>query len=96
MENSLEEARDIREKRLQIRSMRRGTKEMDIILEGFFAALGRTFDNKVLDKYEALLDENDQDLYQWVSGQTESPVEHDLMINRIKGYLSQKRRKSMT
>ena len=93
MENSLEEARDIREKRLQIRSMRRGTKEMDIILEGFFAALGRTFDNKILDEYEVLLDENDQDLYQWVSGQTESPAQHALMINRIKEYLSQKHRK---
>ena len=92
MENSLEEARDIREKRLQIRSMRRGTKEMDIILEGFFAAFGRTFDNKILDQYEVLLDENDQDLYQWVSGQTESPAQHALMINRIKEYLNQKHR----
>ena len=92
MENSLAEARDIREKRLQIRSMRRGTKEMDIILEGFFTALGRTLDNKILDEYEVLLDENDQDLYQWVSGQTESPAQHALMINRIKEYLSQKHR----
>ena len=90
MENSLVEARDVREKRLQIRSMRRGTKEMDIILEGFFAAFGRTFDNKILEQYEVLLDENDQDLYQWVSGQTESPAQHALMINRIKEYLSQK------
>ncbi len=89
MENSLE-VRYIREKRLQIRSMRRGTKEMDIILEGFFAAFGRTFENKILDEYEVLLNENDQDLYQWVSGQTESPAQHALMINRIKEYLSQK------
>ena len=90
MENSLEEARDIREKRLQIRSMRRGTKEMDIILEGFFAAFGRTFDNNILDEYEVLLDENDQDLYQWVSGQTEGPAQHAFIINQIKEYLSQK------
>ena len=92
MENSHEEACDIRKKRLQLRSMRRGTKEMDIILEGFFSAFGPTFDNKFLDEYELLLDENDQDLYQWVSGQTESPAQHALMINRIKEYLSQKHR----
>ena len=72
--------------------MRRGTKEMDIILEGFFSAFGPTFDNKVLDEYEVLLDENDQDLYQWVSGQIESPAQHALMINRIKEYLNQKHR----
>ena len=90
MENSFEEPRDIREKRLQIRSMRRGTKEMDIILAGFFSAFGPTFDNKVLDEYEVLLDENDQDLYQWVSGQIESPKQHALMIIRIQEYLKQK------
>ena len=92
MEHSFDEARGIREKRLHMRSMRRGTKEMDIILEGFFSAFGPTFDNKFLDEYELLLDENDQDLYQWISCQTESPAQHTLMINRIKEYLSQKHR----
>ncbi len=90
MELSLKEARYIREKKLQMRSMRRGTKEMDIILEGFFATVAPTFDDAVLDQYEALLDENDQALYQWISGQTESPTQHALMITRIKTYLSQK------
>ena len=92
MENSHEEARDIRKKRLQLRSMRRGTKEMDVILEGFFSAFGPTFDNKILDQYEVLLDENDQDLYQWVSGQAESPTQHAFIINRIKQYLNQRHR----
>ena len=92
MENSFKEARAIREKRLQMRSMRRGTKEMDIILHGFFSAFAPTFDDAVLDQYEALMDENDQDLYQWVSGQTESPAQHVLMINRIKAYLNQRYR----
>ena len=92
MENSHEEARDIRKKRLQLRSMRRGTKEMDVILEGFFSAFVPTFDNKILDQYEVLLDENDQDLYQWVSGQAESPTQHAFIINRIKQYLNQRHR----
>ena len=92
MENSHEEARDIRKKRLQLRSMRRGTKEMDVILEGFFSAFVPTFDNKILDQYELLLDENDQDLYKWVSGQAESPPQHASIINLIKQYLNQKHR----
>ena len=35
-QSSSKEPRDIREKRLRMRSMRQGTKEMDIILEGIF------------------------------------------------------------
>ena len=73
-QSSSKEPRDIREKRLRMRSMRRGTKEMDIILEGFVAMSLSNFDNGTLDEYEALLDENDQDLYQWISGQTRYPL----------------------
>jgi len=89
-QSSSKEPRDIREKRLRIRSMRRGTKEMDIILEGFFAMSLSDFDNGTLDEYEALLDENDQDLYQWISGQTDVPSQHRKMINLIKTYLHHK------
>jgi antitoxin CptB len=89
-QSSSKEPRDIREKRLRIRSMRRGTKEMDIILEGFFAMTLSDFDNGTLEEYEALLDENDQDLYQWISGQTDVPSQHTKMINLIKTYLHHK------
>ena len=73
-----------------MRSMRRGTKEMDIILKGFFSTFAPTLDDPALDEYEAILGENDQDLYKWVSGQTESPPQHALMISRIKDYLIKK------
>ena len=49
------------------------------------------FDNGTLDEYEALLDENDQDLYQWISGQTDIPSQHTKVINLIKTYLHHKR-----
>ena len=89
-QSSSKEPRHIREKRLRMRSMRRGTKEMDIILEGFFAMCLSDFDNGTLGEYEALLDENDQDLYQWISGQTDVPSQHTKMINLIKTYLHHK------
>lgn len=60
-------------KRLSMRSHRRGTKEMDLIL-GRYADHGlASMDASALDVYEALLDENDQDLYQWVTGQVAAP-----------------------
>jgi antitoxin CptB len=89
-QSSSKEPQDIREKRLRMRSRRRGTKEMDIILEGFFAMSLSDLDNGTLDEYEALLDENDQDLYQWISGQTDVPSQHTKMINLIKTYLHHK------
>lgn len=65
----MSESHEIRLKRLQMRSMRRGIKEMDILLSAFAAENLGQMDAARLDLYEALLHENDQDLYQWVTGQ---------------------------
>jgi antitoxin CptB len=69
----MSETHENRLKRLQMRSMRRGIKEMDIILMRYAEARLTSMDDATLDAYEALLNENDQDLYQWVSGQQEAP-----------------------
>jgi antitoxin CptB len=78
------ETRGIRLKRLGMRSMRRGIKEMDIILSRFAEAELPGMDAAGLDRYEALLDENDQDLYQWVSGQMDAPEAHTDLVARIR------------
>lgn len=77
------ETRETRLRRLNMRSMRRGTKEMDILLMRYTAARLPDLTDAELDAYEALLDENDQDLYQWISGQRMSPAEHAVMIQDI-------------
>ena len=69
----MNEPRDIRLKRLFMRSMRRGIKEMDLILDAYARAHLSKMTDAELDLYEALLNENDQDLYQWVSAQTDAP-----------------------
>lgn len=67
------ETHENRLKRIRMRAWHRGTKEMDLIL-------GRYTDDRLdqmsaaeLDHLEALMAENDQDLYQWVSGQVGAP-----------------------
>ena len=65
--------RQHRLRRLAIRSWRRGTKEMDLILGRFWDENGDALDDATLDLYEDLLSENDQDLYLWCSGQGSSP-----------------------
>ena len=78
------EDRETRIKRLNMRSMRRGIKEMDLILMRFAGARLAAMTETELDLYEDLLNENDQDLYQWVSGQAEPPVALAHLIEEIR------------
>lgn len=75
--------REQRLRRLSIRSWRRGTKEMDLILGRFWDAQGASLDDAALDLYEALLAENDQDLYLWCSGQVVAPARFTPIISRL-------------
>ena len=54
-------------KRLRMRSWRRGIKEMDLILGPFADDWLARLDDSALDTFEAILGENDHDLYQWVT-----------------------------
>lgn len=83
----MSETHENRLKRLQMRSMRRGIKEMDIILSRYAEAHLAGMDAPALDLYEALLNENDQDLYQWVSGQAEAPQELSGLISKISDHV---------
>ena len=73
MSDAISETHEVRLRRLNMRSMRRGIKEMDIILVRYADARLSSLSSEDLDLYEALLEENDQDLYQWVSGQVAAP-----------------------
>ena len=78
------ELREHRIKRLRMRSMRRGIKEMDLILSAFADARLDEMDDAALEHYDALLAENDQDLYQWVSNQATPPPEFADLIAQIR------------
>ncbi len=79
----MSELHEHRIKRLKMRSMRRGIKEMDLILMRFAEARLEAMNAAELDLYEALLNENDQDLYQWVSGQAGAPEALAPLIEEI-------------
>ena len=79
---------DIRLKRLKLRSMRRGIKEMDIILSGFAREHLMAMSDAQLDLYEKFLNENDQDLYQWVSGQEIVDKQYEGLVKQIRLHLS--------
>lgn len=70
-------------KRLAMRSMRRGIKEMDLILSAYATENLEAMDEATIQLYDVLLDENDQDLYQWVTGQVPAPDKFTQMIAKI-------------
>jgi len=80
------EAAEDRLKRLKMRSWRRGTKEMDLILGPFADARLATLSEDDLVLYDRMLGENDQDLYRWVTGQAKAPAEIAGMIAVVAGH----------
>ena len=70
-------------KRMQMRANRRGTKEMDLVLGPFAKAHLARMDAPGLDLFDALLSENDQDLYQWVTGQVKCTPQYTDLIDEI-------------
>ena len=79
----MSETPENRIKRLKMRSMRRGIKEMDLILSAYADDRLGTMSEVQIVNYDALLSENDQDLYQWVTGQSEPPSEFSGLISDI-------------
>lgn len=77
------ETYDTRIKRLKMRSMRRGIKEMDIILSAYADNSLAQMSEADITLYDALLNENDQDLYSWVTGQTVPPEKFTDMLAEI-------------
>lgn len=71
-----------RRKRLLYRSTYRGNKENDILLGQFARAHIDEFGAADLDQYERLLEVGDNDIYDWVSGKTAVPADHDTPVVR--------------
>ncbi len=77
------ETRETMIKRLRMRSMRRGIKEMDLILQAFADANLAGFSDEALVLYDQLLDENDHDIYGWVGGQFAVPDRYLDLVTQI-------------
>lgn len=63
---------DARLKRVQWRC-RRGTRELDALLGGWLATQGASPDEAQLEAFDALLDQQDPVLWDWLMGHAEPP-----------------------
>ena len=82
----MSESRDIRLRRLRIRSWRRGTREMDLILGPYADEALAALDGAALDAYEALLEQPDPDLYAWVCGTGEPASRFRPAVERVRRF----------
>lgn len=55
-------------KRLRFRAWHRGTKEADLLIGGFFDAQAAGWNAAELDRFEALLEEEDVEIMGWAIG----------------------------
>ena len=63
-------------KQLLFRSWHRGTRESDLILGRFAEKYLADFNDEEVSQYQALLEENDPDIYNWIVGREPIPAAH--------------------
>jgi antitoxin CptB len=86
----MDETAEARLKRMTMRSWRRGTKEMDLVLGPYADANLAGLGPVELDLYDALLAENDQDLMAWILGQDAPPDRIAPLLARIAAFAEQR------
>ena len=69
--------RETRLKRLKFRAWHRGVKEADLMIGGFFDAHHADWDDAAIEKFEALLEEQDVDIMAWAMGVEPVPARYD-------------------
>lgn len=82
------ETPEARLKRLRLRAWRRGTREMDLILGAFADAHLPGMSAEALDGFEAVLAENDHDLYAWIAGREAPPPPLAPLLAEIAGHVA--------
>ena len=71
----MDEAVETLRRRLLYQSAHRGTQESDLLLVAFARAHLPAFSAAQLQRYAALLEESDNDLFDWISGRVAPPSE---------------------
>jgi antitoxin CptB len=73
---------DIRRRRIKIRAWRRGLRELDILMGGFVDARVDSLSEAELAELEELLELQDAELLNWLSGVAPPPPERDTALLR--------------
>ena len=84
---------DVRLRRLVFRSWHRGTQESDLILGSFAETYLPGFEPAQIEKFEALLECPDAELFDWIIAGWPPPPQHDHDVMRLlRHYCAEARR----
>ena len=73
---------DPRRKRILFRAWHRGTREMDLVMGRYAESVIATLTDAEMDIFETLIDQQDRDLFSWISQGEPVPAEHDTPVFR--------------
>jgi antitoxin CptB len=80
---------NVHRSRLLFRSWHRGTQESDLLLGSFADNCLAVLDAGQLNRFEALLDCSDPDLFEWILGDGMPPAEYDHdVLHLLRAYWS--------
>jgi antitoxin CptB len=81
---------EVRRRRLRFRSWHRGTRESDLLLGRFADAHLAGFSAQEVALYDALLEENDPDIYNWLTDREPAPEDIDTSVwKTLRAYYAQ-------
>lgn len=76
-----------RRRKALYRAWHRGMRETDLLLGSFADSEIATLDDADLDRFEALLNQSDSDILNWITGKAATPVEFDTaMFQRLREF----------
>ena len=73
---------DARRRRLLFRAWHRGTREMDLLMGRFADARVAALTEIDVDDLEALMEEQDRDVFSWLTGETPVPAPFETPVFR--------------
>ena len=71
-------------KKIEYRINYRSTREMDLIFRKFWSHFRNNHSEYELNIFKRLIDENDVDIYNWITGVSNTPEIYNIMIEKIR------------
>jgi len=82
MSQSVPHPLDTRRRKVQYRAWHRGMREMDLIFGKFVDENITTLSESDLDALEVLMEEQDRDIFMWLTGEASVPDHFDTSVYR--------------
>jgi len=93
---SVHHASNVHRNRLLFKSWNRGTQESDLLLGSFADSCLTGLNASQLNRFEALLDCSDPDLFEWILDGRVPPAQHNHdVLHLLRAYWSQRHHKAL-